>query len=167
MSYDPNFHHRRSIRLQGYDYSQAGAYFVTLCVQRRECLLGEIVEQQMQLNQYGEIVLGWWNNVPDHFSGVDLDAFVVMPNHIHGVLVLSQESPQPPKLGQIVAYFKYESTKRVNVFRSTPGLRLWQRNYYEHIIRNESSLQEIRDYIATNPMRWIEDQLHPERPSKW
>ena len=102
MTYDPERHHRRSIRLRGYDYSQAGAYFVTACVQSRECLFGAVADGELRLNRYGEIVMRCWDELPAHYPTVELDAFVVMPNHIHGILVLtgalaptSPPSPNP------------------------------------------------------------------------
>ena len=193
MPYDPNIHHRRSIRLRGYDYARAGAYFVTICAQGRECLFGEITDGKMQVNGYGEIVASWWEDVPRHFPAVELDAAIVMPNHFHGIIMIAEPvgagSPRPaprpvtggntktgavtaplrgrPTLGQIVAYFKYLSTKHINISRGTPGVRIWQRNYYEHIIRNEADLCRIREYIANNPLKWELDQLHPANPSKW
>jgi putative transposase len=188
MPYDPERHHRRSIRLKGYDYSQAGAYFVTVCTQDREVLLGDIVDEAMRWNAYGDVVAACWDEIPTHFPTVDLDAFVVMPNHVHGVIVLAYtvgaRSPRPyhggettpgmetgvetmplrnPTLGQVVAYFKSQSTKRINEIRATPGVPIWQRNYYEHIIRDEHALQRIRDYIATNPLRWALDRENPAR----
>jgi putative transposase len=192
MTYDPNIHHRRSIRLRGYDYRQAGAYFVTICAHGRECLFGDIVSGTMQLNPYGAIVVDWWNAIPEHFNNVDLDAFVVMPNHIHGIVVLTNSMtsealnatqkptvpnkdftpdvmlalPQRPTLGKVVAYFKYLTTKGINQVRSMPGIPIWQRNYYEQIIRTETSLQQIRQYIANNPLRWESDQLHPDNPPR-
>lgn len=88
MKYDPEKHHRRSVRLRGYDYSQAGAYFVTICTQNRECLFGDMVDGEMRLNDAGRVVHGVWNDLPDHYAGVKLDAFVVMPNHVHGIIVI-------------------------------------------------------------------------------
>jgi len=89
MRYDPEKHHRRSIRLKGYDYSQPGAYFITIVTQNRECLFGEIVDGDMRLNESGTCVVRWWEDIPHHFSGVDIDAFVVMPNHMHGIIVIT------------------------------------------------------------------------------
>jgi putative transposase len=182
MKYDPAIHHRRSIRLQDYDYSQAGAYFVTICTQGRECLLGEVVDALLSRSQYGEIVEQVWHQIPHHFSSVTLDAAVIMPNHFHGIIVIAEESflvqqkshnlapnqnSKKPTLGQIVAYFKYQSTKLINVARDLTGVKFWQRNYYEHIIRSEASLAQLRTYIEQNPQKWQHDQLHPQNPSKW
>jgi len=182
MKYNPAIHHRRSIRLKNYDYSQVGAYFVTICVQGRECLLGEIVDVAINLSQYGVIVEQIWSHITQHFPSVSLDAAVVMPNHFHGIIVLcdvdvpsdlsslntgSQSKLTNPTLGQVVAYFKYQSTKQINALLDMAGVKFWQRNYYEHIIRSEASLSRLRSYIAQNPEKWQIDQLHPHNPSKW
>ena len=100
MTYDPQRHHRRSIRLKGYDYSQAGAYFITVCVQDRACLFGEIVDGEIRLNEYGECVVRWWEDIPRHFVPVDIDVFVVMPNHVHAIILITDPpvgagSPRP------------------------------------------------------------------------
>ena len=182
MAYNPEIHHRRSIRLKNYDYRQSGAYFITICIQNRECLLGGIENRCITLNEYGRAVEQTWLNVPHHFVNVEIDAAVVMPNHFHGIVIL--RNPTTPKalmsdaipsitrskvinpsLGQVVAYFKYQSTKRINNMRNTHGIKVWQRNYYERIIRNEVALATIRAYIATNPEKWIVDKLHPSYSS--
>ncbi|ESA33787.1 crispr-associated integrase [Leptolyngbya sp. Heron Island J] len=184
MAYNSEIHHRRSIRLKNYDYRQSGAYFITICVQNRECLFGGIENRHMMLNQYGNAVTQIWQQVPHHFSNVEIDAAIVMPNHFHGILILQNPSTvapsapdttssatgskvKNPTLGQVVAYFKYQSTKHINNMRSACGIKVWQRNYYENIIRNEASLARIRAYIATNPEKWIADQLHSNCLSKW
>jgi putative transposase len=181
--YNPQIHHRRSIRLKYYDYNQAGAYFVTICVQNRECLFGNITNQNLQLNQYGQIIDRIWHHLPNHFDNLEIDAAVIMPNHFHGILLITDRSSivsetnrvngnrpfyeQKTRLGQIIAYFKYQTTKLINQKRHLPGLRIWQKNYYEHIIRNEKTLAILRQYIMENPTRWDIDQLHPQNPSKW
>ena len=189
--YNPQIHHRRSIRLKSYDYNQAGAYFVTICVQNRECLLGTITNQRLQLNEYGKITDQVWNYLPHHFGNLEIDAAVIMPNHFHGIICTGLTSkppnfPNPPnpcrglvskppnpffeqktQLGKIIAYFKYQTTKLINQKRDSSGSRFWQRNYYEHIIRNEKTLNILRQYIIDNPLRWENDQLHPNNPSKW
>jgi len=174
MKYDPARHHRRSIRLKGYDYTQAGAYFVTICTQDRMCLFGEIVDGEMRLNDAGEIVAWTWHDMPNHISNVQLDAFVVMPNHVHGIIVITDpvvavvvgagSEPAPTKsygLPEIVRQFKTFSARRINDLRGTQGTPVWQRNYYEHIIRDEESLNRIREYILNNPSRWEMDQENP------
>ncbi len=182
MPYDVNKHHRRSIRLPGYDYTSPGAYFVTVCVHGGECLLGEIVDGEMRLNEWGQVASHYWMRVPDHFDHVQLDTWVVMPNHLHGILVIAdplvgaqhaaplphaplrepRTNVQPRSLGAIVRSFKSAATRRINQVRGTPGIRFWQRNYWEHIIRDEQALHRIREYIQNNPARWTEDQLHPD-----
>jgi len=201
MRSHPERHHRRSIRLKGYDYRQAGAYFVTICTQDRAFLFGQVVHDEMQLNDAGKMVYDVWNDLPAFYPGVQTDAFIVMPNHIHGIIILVGADPrvcpnadprvcpnadpracpgQPQKLGEpqevapmlglpdVVHRFKTMTTKRYadgvkrlgwKPFRG----RLWQRNYYEHIIRNEESLNRIREYILTNPMRWELDRKNPHR----
>jgi REP element-mobilizing transposase RayT len=255
MTYDPEKHHRRSIRLKGYDYTQPGAYFITICTHGRECLFGEIINGEMHLNEAGQIVVQTWQDLPNHISNVQLDAFVVMPNHVHGIIIItdragvvgtgseparttmgsgsavdSDSTPGPGSAGgagstagpgsvgvgsvgagsepapttttapgsaagsgpttgsgpvgagsepaptepaptrssyglpEIVRQFKTFSARRINELRGTPGTPVWQRNYYEHIIRDEFSLSRIRQYIAENPARWDADQENPQRP---
>jgi len=169
-------HHRRSIRLAGYDYSQAGAYFVTVCAHDRICLFGDIMNGDMRLNDAGKIVHDEWLRTAGIRSNVELDVFVVMPNHFHGIILLHpdgrgtlQRAPTVEQFGKptsntiptIVRLFKSASTKRINEIRHTPGAAIWQRNYYEHIIRNDESLNRIREYIMTNPIRWEADEENP------
>jgi putative transposase len=194
--------HRRSLRLRDYDYTQAGAYFVTLCTQDRACLFGEVVDGEMRLNEAGEMVLAEWNALVGRFPGVELDGFAVMPNHIHAIVVLVGaglvpartyaglvpagtyaglvpaqnkgdhegrpygDGRPPPTLGGVMGAFKSITTVSYTrgVKQSTwPGFRgrLWQRNYYEHIIRDEASLHAIREYIANNPLQWALDRENP------
>jgi len=168
MPYDPNKHHRRSIRLSGYDYTQAGLYFVTICAQGRECLFGQVADGAFQPNAYGLIVAECLDALPRHFGYVSLDTSVVMPNHLHAIVMLGDApAEEAPTLGRVVAYLKYESTKRINNLRGTPPLRVWQRNYYEHIIRGTAALSRIREYIVNNPRRWQQDELRPDAWSKW
>lgn len=171
-------HHRRSIRLETYDYAQAGAYFVTICTFERRSLLGAVVAGEMQLSAYGSIVAECWSEIPQHFADVELDAFVVMPNHVHGIFVLSEgtragramhassqqsKSGAPPgSVGAIVGTFKSAASRRINHMRGTPGAPLWQRNYYERIIRNEKELNGIREYIVYNPALWEQDVNNPD-----
>jgi putative transposase len=282
MRFDPERHRRRSMRLKGYDYSQAGAYFVTICTQGRACLFGEVVDGEMRLNDAGRMVVAEWERLPALFPNVVLDAFVVMPNHIHGIVILTdpaddatdgataigatiggattgraatggattrvapttagddatpvgaglvpalstmarddaipvgaglvpapstpaQSVPAPsvpapstpatpapapstpatpapappvpapptpapsvpaPTLGDVIGAFKSRVTveyiRGVKTFGWTPfDRRLWQRNYYEHIIRNEEALNRIRRYIVENPIRWAFDRENP------
>ncbi len=169
--FDPCVHKRRSIRLKGYDYRQPGAYFVTICTLNREMLLGEIAEDsqrasQLLLDGHGRIATECWLWLAAQYPYVELDEWVVMPNHLHGILVLSdgrggsRTAPTKP-LGRLIGAFKTVSTKRMNDMRGTPGLPVWQRNYYEHIIRDEADLDRIRRYIAENPFRWADDENNP------
>jgi putative transposase len=178
--YDPRQHHRRSIRLKDYDYSQSGAYFVTICVHERECVLGNVIEGETRLNEYGEIVAKCWHDLIDHYPHIGLDAFVVMPNHVHGVIVIDDENVADPMVGagaglrpaptattkryplsEIVRAFKSFSARRINELRKTAGIPFWQRNYYEHVIRNDRELNAIREYSLHNPLRWDADLDNP------
>lgn len=165
MKFDPHKHHRRSIRLQGYDYAQAGAYFITICIQNGETLLGEIVEGSMVLNAVGEMVVSFWLDIALKFPTIELDAFVCMPNHIHFIIVLTGGV----RLSDIIQWYKSITTAKYRheaQEQNWPSFnkRFWQRNYYEHIIRNERALQAIRTYILNNPINWNKDQLHPDAP---
>lgn len=180
--YDPEKHLRRSIRLKDYDYSQTGAYFVTICARNREYLFGKIVEGKMQLNKTGEMIQKMWIELPRNYPGVEIDAFIVMPNHIHGIIVLTGVGAGPcacPNGGQpqgvaptislpdVVHRFKSLTTTRYRQTLSPKGLhslpnRLWQRNYYEHVVRNENELNRIREYIIYNLLQWQFDRENPE-----
>ncbi len=177
MPYDPHRHHRRSIRWRGYDYTCPGAYFITVVTWGRECLFGEIVDGEMQMNELGAVAQSCWQEIPAHFPHVQLDAYVVMPNHIHGIIVIMDvgayasppmppRGPQPKSVGAMVGSFKSAAAKRINEIRGTPGMPVWQRNYYEHIIRNEAALDETRRYIAENPLRWESDHENPAVAAK-
>ncbi len=168
--FNPNLHHRRSIRLAGYDYSQSGAYFVTICTVHRACLLGEVLDGEMTLSTLGCVVDECWLWLQNQYEFVELDTYVIMPNHLHGVIFIldsdytggSRTAPTKRKpLGGLIGAFKTTSTKRVNSVRQTPGLQIWQRNYYEHIIRNEADLNRIREYIHYNPAQWAQDSENP------
>ena len=175
-TYDPERHQRRSIRLKGYDYTRAGAYFVTLCTRERECSLGQIEDGIVILSEYGRLVERCWRDLPRHSPRVALDVFVVMPNHVHGVIWIVDigrgtacRAPTVERLGQpiphslptIIRSFKSAVTKRINGLRATPSLPVWQRNYYERVIRDDDEWQRIREYIQMNPARWEEDENHP------
>ncbi|HUU27272.1 MAG TPA: transposase [archaeon] len=168
-----NLYHRRSIRLKGYDYSQPGAYFITVCTQNHECLLGKIVKTEMLINAWGDVVQECWYDLPNHYAGLELDISVVMPNHVHGIIVLADSrrraglKPAPtPGLPEIVRAFKTFSARRINRIRSTAGAPFWQRGYYEHVIRNENELNRVREYIMQNPSRWSLDRENYERKGK-
>ena len=163
-------HRRRTIRLAGYDYTHPGAYFLTIDTWQYECLFGEIVNSMMILNEMGELVSEEWLKTPEIRREIQLDVFQIMPNHLHGIIIIndvgahgraplpngSQPIRQPHSLGSFVAGFKSVTTKRINIFRDTPGAPVWQRNYYEHVIRSEDELEHIRQYILANPLNWVE-----------
>jgi REP element-mobilizing transposase RayT len=161
------------MRLPDFNYGADGAYFVTICVEGRLCLLGEIVGDRAILTPLGHAVAECWQAVPGHFMCVDLGPFVIMPNHVHGMVWIASDSIDggstskglagPPTLGQIIGWFKYESTKRINAVRGTPGLRVWQRNYYDHIVRTEEGLYAIAEYIDGNPRSWRRDEMNPAK----
>lgn len=209
MTYDPAKHHRRSIRLRGYDYSQAAPYFVTLCVQDYLCLFGDVIDGEMVPNDAGSMVEKWWRELENKFSGVRLDRFRVMPNHLHGILVImgtgmdmvatfgiglddldidnadanegivasktvssGEQIDQPlraqPTLGDVIQWLKTMTTNEY--IRGVRQLgwpafngKLWQRDYFDHIVRNPESLDRIREYIRDNPIRWSLDRENPNR----
>ncbi|MEA5621191.1 transposase [Cronbergia sp. UHCC 0137] len=202
MPYNPEIHHRRSIRLKGYDYSQQGAYFLTICTHQRNCLFGEIVDGEMKLNTNGEIARYSWLSIPRHFQNAELDEFVIMPNHLHGIImIVKSEATQdfsqsvsevegealanqdfqrkqnlssqcfaptgekikingttPQSLGSIIQNYKSVSTRQINRINKAKGNVIWQRNYYERVIRNEEALNNTRQYIVNNPINWEEDE---------
>jgi REP element-mobilizing transposase RayT len=214
MSYNPEIHKRKSIRLKGYDYSQEGLYFITLCCQNRECLFGQIHNGSMILNDAGKMIENEWLNLENRFPNIELHEFIVMPNHFHGILkivgaalvaaqstqstlVAAQSTPvraalvdaqstlavaqnemetqtiegqpqgiAPTKtIGDMMGAFKSITT--VEYIRGVKNLgwkpfdgKIWQRNYYEHIIRNEQSYQNISNYIINNPAKWQDDKFY-------
>ena len=165
MQHRSQRHARRSIRLPSYDYSRAGAYFVTLCIQGRECLLGEVVNDRVELSDMGHFVKEAWEGLAMQYSYVELDEYVVMPNHLHGVIVISSETPsvtERKSLGRVIGAFKTISTKQINSMRSISGQSIWQRSYYEHIIRNDGELNRVREYVMNNPMQWHLDTENPK-----
>lgn len=220
MKFDPRIHHRRSIRLKGYDYRQAGGYFVTMVTQGRDMLFGEIVNGEMILNVAGEMIVRWWLELPNKFPNVNVDIFVVMPNHFHGIIFITDAmdvvgddlrvvpglgdngggeyegehggSPQPigspqrtdssrridspqqrqnAPLSQMIQWFKTMTTNEY--IRGVKQLgwkpfngKVWQRDYYEHIIRNPSAADRIARYIESNPARWNEDKENSARTGK-
>lgn len=166
---------RKNLRIEAYDYSEAGAYFITAVTEGRVEALGQIHDGEMWLSRFGELVESCWRDLVNHYAHLDLDEFAVMPNHIHGVLWLRDagragSKPAPTNnnqnrhgLSEIVRAFKTFSARRINELRGTPGTPVWQRNYYERIVRNELELNAIREYIQTNPLRWHLDKENPAR----
>ena len=205
MKYNPDIHYRRSIRLKHYDYSQPGAYFVTICTHNRECLFGEIVNGALVLNDAGKMVEKWWYELNTKFLNIETDAHIIMPNHFHGIIIIvgadlcvcpenadlrvcpenadlcvcpninnndnyrGEHIHQGEHIGsplhKIVQWFKTMTTndyiKNVRTNNWKPfNKKLWQRNYYEHIIRNEIELNKIREYILYNPLNWETDEYY-------
>jgi len=162
--YDASIHHRRSIRLADFDYTTAGVYFVTVCVQDRVPLLGNLSGGKMQENEAGLMVRAAWEGLPEHYPGVSVDAFVSMPDHVHGILVLNDHDPNDAALSlpDIMQRWKSWTTtlyrRGVNEQNWQPfPSRLWQRNYYERIVRDEKEWQRYKDYIGHNPLKWADD----------
>ncbi len=181
MTYDPVLHRRRSIRLANYDYSSPGLYFVTLCTQDKALLFSEMSNGQPLLNAAGQMAEFWWKRLPGKFPGLLLEEFVVMPNHLHGLLALTKlpesgkpgraaaplTKVQPPALSRVLQWFKTMTTNAY--FRGVrqagwPAVRgkLWQRNYYEHIVRSAEAGRRIAAYILENPQHWPVDIENPE-----
>lgn len=183
MAYNPDIHHRRSIRLKEYDYSLEGMYCITICVNNRECLFGEIVNEEMVLNESGCMAKKVWLSLPERFPEIRVDEFIIMPNHMHGIIIIDRENvgaipcgcpetgragtrPAPTKIGNVIGAFKSLTTNEYirNVHQNNWKpfeKKLWQRNYYEQIIRNEEELNRIREYIVNNPISWEKDNENP------
>jgi REP element-mobilizing transposase RayT len=169
MPYDLKIHHRRSIRMPGFDYSQPGSYYVTLVTHNRMCLFGIIQSAKMHLNLVGQCVESYLLSLHTHFP-INLDAWIIMPNHVHILMTINQPVSAPqsdilPKsshagtLGAIVQNIKSVTTRRVNSLNNLSQIPLWQRNYYEHIIRDQDDFERIREYIQENPSTWQNDEL--------
>ena len=189
----PDLHHRRSIRLKEYDYSQAGAYFITICTHQREHIFGEIVDGVMEINEFGQIAQEEWLKTALIRGEIDLGEFVIMPNHFHGIIWIvdgrgtarcrgtarraptgglgetsadfapTHEQFGKPVVGSIptiVRAFKSAVSRRINLALCTPGNPVWQRNYWEHIIRDDQDLYNAQAYILNNPTQWENDELH-------
>lgn len=160
---------RQSIRLKGYDYSQPGYYFITLCTQNRAHRFGKISDGVMRLTTMGQIVTNEWNQLITRFDNITLDAFVVMPNHVHGIITVGVPlagtlPPRGTAVGDIVGAYKSLCVNKILkwINKNDPSMRLgqlWQRNYWEHIIRNQQALENIRQYIRNNSIKWQEDRF--------
>jgi putative transposase len=168
---DRPYLHRKSIRLRGYDYSLPGVYFVTLVTYQRESVLGEICNGKLTLSNFGELAKTQWISIPMHHQNITLDCCIVMPNHIHGIINITESNVgagyQPAlakhyHLAELIRKFKTFSAMNINKLRNSPGVPVWQRNYYEHIIRDDKELNDIRAYIVTNPVNWRRDKEYLE-----
>ncbi|MDD5091672.1 MAG: transposase [Candidatus Wallbacteria bacterium] len=174
---------RKSMRLAGFDYGSAGAYFITICTRDRECLFGAVIQGTMKPNDAGLIVVACWHEIVRHFTHVKTDAFAVMPNHVHGILLFAGNKAVAPAsvgaqhaaplhgmaanvipgtLGAAVRSYKAAVTRNINTLHGTPGISVWQRNYYDHIIRDDAELNRIREYIVNNPLNWDQDEENPD-----
>jgi REP element-mobilizing transposase RayT len=177
QKFDRSKHHRRSIRLHGYDYSNEGLYFLTICCQDMQCFLGHINNDVMVLNDCGDVANECWQKIPEHFPNAILHEYVIMPNHIHGIVELATKGTPdvgaenllplrehkfqkviPRSIASIVKGFKIGVTKWARTNTSISAF--WQRNYYEHIIRNQDSYQKISSYIISNPANWEKDKFY-------
>jgi REP-associated tyrosine transposase len=184
MNFDPEVHHRGSIRLRGYDYSQGGAYFLTICTNKRQCLFGKISEGRMQCNEPGLMIESWYKKLEGKFPNLRCDSFVCMPNHIHFIILFFDDSRQTHRnrapassIDTVVQWLKTMTTNEYIKGVKQDGWqrfsgRLWQRNYWEHVIRgsactpqsgNESELAKLKKYIQTNPAKWEVDRLNGGR----
>ncbi|HEX8245239.1 MAG TPA: transposase [Longimicrobium sp.] len=167
---------RKTIRLAEYDYSRAGMYFVTICSHQREMLFGDVHQETISLSNFGRIVQECWDLIPAHYPGVATDAFVIMPNHVHGLIRLTgivgarHASPdaaaarmRPPSVGNVVGSFKSAVSSRINSARGTPGAPVWQRGFFERVLRDDDELLRARRYIVENPLKWYVDEENPLR----
>ncbi len=176
MEHHQNIPQRRSIRLPNYDYAHPGAYFVTVVAHRYLCIFGKVTDGCVELSDIGKIVYETWREIPDHFPNVANESLVVMPNHVHGVIVIQTSSVRarrasplrdeskdyphgvkPHSLGAIVGSFKSAVTRKIHNIRGYENRIIWQRNYYEHVIRDETDFERILKYIDTNPQNWKSD----------
>jgi len=180
MTLFKNKYRIESTRLQEYDYSSPGAYFITVCTKNHKCLFGKIADGQMILNNFGKIVLECWHDLPNHYAHIILDVFVIMPNHVHGIIIIVETGLKPvstkpvstmelsntavtdPKpnhgLSEFVRAFKTFSSRRINAIRQTAGCKVWQSRFHDRIIRNEPELNKTREYIINNPLNWETDE---------
>ncbi len=173
-NYNPQYHHRRSIRLPDYDYRQSGYYFVTICTYKKQCWFGEIINQEMKSNQLGKIADQLWQGLAKRFDYINLDYYIIMPNHVHGIIEIKQNlvkesdfqkrefgKPVARSLSTIIGSYKSAVTTRINYLRKSKEPPLWQRNYYEkiaRIIKDEDDLNNVRQYIINNPRKWELDE---------
>jgi REP element-mobilizing transposase RayT len=180
-----NTYRIESTRLKNWDYAKEGAYFITICTDNHRCMFGGIGKEMVILNEHGKIVDKCWNEIPKHFPHIVLNEYVIMPNHLHGIIYIRRDTAcrvstlacRQPTLEQfgkpvcgsiptIVRSFKSAVTKCINETQKTPGAIIWQRNYYDHIIRGEYELNRIREYMINNPSNWDTDRNNPKNWQK-
>ena len=160
--------HRKRLRWRSHDDSADGTYFVTICALGRACVFGEIADGVVRRTAVGDVVDACWRAIPDHFPEVTLDAWLTMPNHLHGIIAIGEgitlavgpdrENPRHRPLGTIIRLFKSAVMKRINQIQTTPGASLWQRGYHDRVMRDAGDLVRYRQYIADNPARWPTDE---------
>jgi REP element-mobilizing transposase RayT len=195
MKFDPEKHHRRSIRLPDYNYAQSGAYFVTICTHQKQCWFGDIKQGKMQINQIGQIVMQEWLKSSEIRQEIELDEWVLMPNHLHGIVWIKNQAEDQKKglhseglhseglhrkplriekiclksrsLGSFINGFKCSVTRCINRIRNNSDIPFWQRNYYESVIRDEQDLSNIRQYIYDNPQNWEHYAENPHNNCEW
>ena len=172
MAYKPEYQHRRSIRVQGHDYASPGEYFITICTYERESIFGIVQEDKMILNEWGTIAENCWGELLKNFSHIHLGSCIVMPNHIHGIIGIDKYPEGHCKVDRkfsdaisgsistIVGSFKSATTRQINQIRQNSGATIWQRNFYEHIIRDDVAKARIQDYIVNNPRNWKDDRFY-------
>ncbi len=166
---------RKLNRLKDYDYSQNGFYFVTICTKNREEWFGKIESGKMILNKFGEIAKSFWMEIPRHFKNVALDEFIVMPNHVHGILIIvgnaymrSLQNRTKMLLSRIIQQYKSSVTREINLLQNDFYFQ-WHKSFYDHIIRNDKTLNNIREYITNNPLKWefdIENKINIKEDNK-
>ena len=183
VKYDPKKHHRKSARLKEWDYSRKGAYYITICSHERKRIFGSIKNGMMYLNEYGNIVNNEWIKSTRIRNEITLDAYQIMPNHLHAIIFINtcvganghsplrnvfgagfnkQKYMRPKSLSSLVAGFKPPVKIKINKARNTPGKKVWQRSFYDRVIRDEGELNRIREYIIYNPMKWEFDRNNPD-----
>jgi putative transposase len=155
---------RKQIRLKNYDYSQHNAYFITICVNHRKCILSNIIEDQTHLSHQGKIIEKQWLWLAKYYPYVSLNEYVIMPNHFHGIVVIENKMINKKRysLSQLICAFKTTSAKAINKFQNSAGKQFWQRSYHERVIRNEEELGKIQEYIINNPLQWAIDEENPQ-----
>ena len=171
---------RKSPRLPGYDYRQEGAYFVTICTHQRLQIFGSVVNEAIQLSDIGKIAYDLWTTIPEHHTNIILDAYVVMPNHMHGIVFITDQPTidmthtsfaahetrtqhngmRSRTLGAVIGSYKSAVSRKINQVTGLVAPIVWQSSFHDHIIRNDESLNRIREYVYTNPMRWAEDMFY-------